>query len=782
MLQRRWLRLASAAVRAPRPGGGGLHAAPTGREAFRSPAFLPSSPALLSHAHSSKHQIKLCHEVNALLKQGKTRAALKVFDYLLVEQRFVPDTGTWNLLLLSCANDGRHHADMWTKFSAMRAHGLAPSPKAYHAMLLHRLRHHLAARKYGQDKVRASDKEREFQRLLVLFEAYIADGHALDHPTFEAIISQAVQLGRFEHFERLWARWGDSGLVRDVRAYNLGFQGLLMGRRPKFDQVAELLREMEVRGVQCDDDTYNMLLKEYVRAQKHALSDELYDHVVASTPCRFSVKTFTSLIAFSATNADSDRMLLWYDRLRSCGHTADIKTFTMLANGFAKLKQAHVFPLLLREMQEMGVKPDLQFFSRRVALLAELGEVKLIVSSFAEMRALGFNPGPGEFAHLIRAQAAQGLWQDLLAVVQSIERIEDFVPDTNLMCAMMAGLAELGQVDPLRYHCFQYAARQRLAIPTSQFETVIRACASKQARAPMLACFEHCFFSSHNHSLKGVLADTVVVSEHFLADHTALHRQSSPTPPITAFSPTASPPPIESILPERAPSLEVGSGSASPPEKDRPVASLLDPEPPAPRPFPSLQAKENAIRPSAALCNVMIRALIQTHPYGTFDASVDRLVWQMAALRVRLSLDTWQLLHTAYTVVGEGDKAAICTEHVQRVQGARALEKQLTERIRAQDAGVSSDASHLPKAGADSRDATTAAGSKDAIGEEGQRRRRKRVRLAKEAAAEPAEATEPEDPGARFVWTEHIPQVLFVNAVVAAGALLALSITDFGGT
>lgn len=78
-----------------------------------------------------------------------------MFDYLLVDQKFVPDTATWNLLLLQCAADARHHADMWTKFAAMRARGLAPSPKAYHAMLLHRLKHHLNARKHGGDKVRA---------------------------------------------------------------------------------------------------------------------------------------------------------------------------------------------------------------------------------------------------------------------------------------------------------------------------------------------------------------------------------------------------------------------------------------------------------------------------------------------------------------------------------------------------------------------------------------------------------------------------------------------------
>jgi hypothetical protein len=80
MIQRRWLRLASAAVCLPRgvPGGGFAQAAPAGREAFRSPSFLSSSPVLLFHAHSSKHQIKLCHQINALLKEGKTKAALKV--------------------------------------------------------------------------------------------------------------------------------------------------------------------------------------------------------------------------------------------------------------------------------------------------------------------------------------------------------------------------------------------------------------------------------------------------------------------------------------------------------------------------------------------------------------------------------------------------------------------------------------------------------------------------------------------------------------------------------
>jgi hypothetical protein len=198
--------------------------------------------------------------------------------------------------------------------------------------------------------------------------------------------------------------------------------------------------------------------------------------------------------------------------------------------------------------------------------------------------------------------------------------------------------------------------------------------------------------------------------------------------------------------------------------------STTSPESP-PRPFPSLSAKDNAIRPSAELCNILLRALITSHDHGRNDTSVDRLVWQMAALRVRWSLDTWQLLHTAYTVIGEGGKAAVCAEHIRRVRESRTLEKQLTERMHDRDAAAAGEerapeVKRVPRDGGGRRD--TAAGEAAVL---------QQAQAAAQAAAKAAA-----DKGTRFEWTKMIPQVLFVNAVVAVMAVTALSITNFGGT
>jgi hypothetical protein len=185
------------------------------------------------------------------------------------------------------------------------------------------------------------------------------------------------------------------------------------------------------------------------------------------------------------------------------------------------------------------------------------------------------------------------------------------------------------------------------------------------------------------------------------------------------------------------------------------------------RPFPSLSAKDNAIRPSAELCNILVRALITSHDHGRKDSGVDRLVWQMAALRVRWSLDTWQLLQTAYTVIGEGGKAAVCAEHIRRVQESSMLEKKLTERMREQDAAEAGEerVAHAKKGSPRDGRRDTAAGE-----------------AAVKAAQASAQAAAAAGQGKHFEWTKVIPQVLFVNAVVAVMAVAALSITNFGST
>lgn len=148
--------------------------------------------------------------------------------------------------------------------------------------------------------------------------------------------------------------------------------------------------------------------------------------------------------------------------MKEQGIKHNLKTYSMMINGFVKLKDwANAFAVF-EDMVNDGMKPDVILYNNIIAAFCGMGNMERAVQTVKEMQKLRHRPTTRTFMPIIHGYAKSGDMRKSLEVFDMMRRC-GCVPTVHTFNALINGLVEKRQV------CFK-----NLVLQTLFFGSVLR--------------------------------------------------------------------------------------------------------------------------------------------------------------------------------------------------------------------------------------------------------------------------------------------------------------------
>ncbi|CAJ1425404.1 unnamed protein product [Effrenium voratum] len=272
---------------------------------------------------SEKAEGDATQRVLRLAQSGRASEASAQLLEALAQGRLV-QAPAFEALLAALAAGGRaEEASEW--FQRMLACGIQPGVKACCALV---------------------DAQAEPRKAAATLRRLEADGYALDHFAYTAVVAAFAGRGQCEEAEA-WLVRLEERFSSDQAAYNALLKGLV--RRRNFTSAEDLLGRMATRQLRPNEISY------------------------------------TTILGGLAESGHAGQVAQWFDRMRAASLTPNAVTYNAIIGGLAKhkLEQAEEW---LQRMKNSSIEPEVQTYNRLLAGCAEHKDLPRAEAWFQEMR------------------------------------------------------------------------------------------------------------------------------------------------------------------------------------------------------------------------------------------------------------------------------------------------------------------------------------------------------------------------------------------------------------
>ncbi|KAH9294301.1 hypothetical protein KI387_040494, partial [Taxus chinensis] len=218
-----------------------------------------------------------------------------------------------------------------------------------------------------------------------------------------------------------------------------------------FDHVNRLLSEMSRAGVRPNFVTYNTIVGGFGKAGMFEEMENVLSHMLESHDCKPDVWTMNSTIGAFGNRGQIEKMEKWYENFHSIGIQPDATTFNTLINSYGmkpnritlcSLVSAyskggifHKITKIVRQMENSKIVPDTPFFNSVLDAYQRAGNMAEMEHVFQKMIDTGCQPDKITFATMNKAYLSEVQSSSMASASTSENEItnpfEGFAPSTS---------------------------------------------------------------------------------------------------------------------------------------------------------------------------------------------------------------------------------------------------------------------------------------------------------------------------------------------------------------
>ncbi|KAK6941077.1 Pentatricopeptide repeat [Dillenia turbinata] len=275
---------------------------------------------------------------------------------------------------------------------------------------------------------------------------------ALDR-SMEAVLDQCgIQLShdlvvdvleRFRHARKpaFWFfSWAATkpGFEHDSRTYNSMFA--ILGRTRQFETMVSMLDEMGEKGV-LNMETFIIAIRAFAASKERKKAVGLFE-LMKKHKFKIGVDTINCLLGRAKLGKEAQKL---FETLEG-RFTPNLQTYSVLLNGWCRLKNLLEAGTVWNEMIDNGFKPDIVAHNTMIEGLLKAKRRSDASKLFMVMKAKGPNPNVRTFTIMIRDLCKQGTMEQ--AVGYFYEMLDSGCkPDAAVYTSLMTGYGNLKRMD-----------------------------------------------------------------------------------------------------------------------------------------------------------------------------------------------------------------------------------------------------------------------------------------------------------------------------------------------
>ncbi|KAH0907923.1 hypothetical protein HID58_039750 [Brassica napus] len=336
-------------------------------------------------------------------------------------------------------------------FERMRARGITPTSRIY-TSLIH-------AYAVGRDMEEALSCVRKMKE----------EGIEMSLVTYSVIVGGFSKAGNAEAADQ----WFDEA-KKIHKSLNASIYGKIIYAHCQacnMERAEELVREMEEEGIDAPIAIYHTMMDGYTM-----VADEKKCLIVFK---RLKECGFTPTVVGKIPKA-----LEVSRTMKEQGIKHNLKTYSMMINGFVKLKDwANAFAVF-EDMVNDGMKPDVILYNNIIAAFCGMGNMERAVQTVKEMQKLRHRPTTRTFMPIIHGYAKSGDMRKSLEVFDMMRRC-GCVPTVHTFNALINGLVEKRQImqgyasvgdTGKAFEYFTRLQNEGLKVDIFTYEALLKAC------------------------------------------------------------------------------------------------------------------------------------------------------------------------------------------------------------------------------------------------------------------------------------------------------------------
>lgn len=245
-------------------------------------------------------------------------------------------------------------------------------------------------------------------------------------------------LERFRHARKpafrffCWAGM-KPGFAHNSRTYNSMMS--ILGKTRQFETMVSVLEEMGERGL-LTMETFMIAIKAFSAAKERKKAVGMFE-LMKKHKFKVGVETFNCLLdTLGRANLGKEAQAL-YEKLKG-RFTPNLQTYTILVNGWCRVKNLMEAGRLWNEMIDMGFKPDIVAYNVMLEGLLKNKKRSDAIKLFEVMKAKGPPPNVRSYTILIRDFCKQGKLEE--AVEYFDKMLESgYQPDAAIYTCLITG-------------------------------------------------------------------------------------------------------------------------------------------------------------------------------------------------------------------------------------------------------------------------------------------------------------------------------------------------------
>jgi len=360
--------------------------------------------------------------LNDRIRNRQWQCALQIFGLLREQQWYQPKTEIY-LKLLVMLGRCRQHEKAYILFQLMLEEGCDRTVEVYTALL--------AA--YGRSGV--LDKA-----FAILDEMKAIPRCQPNIFTYTIFIKSCVELGHFDHVDRLLAEMSSAGMRPNIVTYNTIVDGY--GK-------AGMLKEME----------------------------NILSYMFENHNCKPDVWTMNSTIRAFGNRGQIENMEKWYEKFYSIGLQPDVRTFNTIISSYGKQCLYEKMTTVMENMQKCYFSWTTVTFNTVIDAYGRVGEIEKMEYFYNLMISEGVKPNSITLCSLVSAYSKGGLFHKITKFVRQVEN-SDIVPDAPFFNSVIDAYQRAGNLMEME-KVFQQMKNRRCEPDEITFGTMIKAYSSE---------------------------------------------------------------------------------------------------------------------------------------------------------------------------------------------------------------------------------------------------------------------------------------------------------------
>ncbi|XP_030480643.2 pentatricopeptide repeat-containing protein At3g62470, mitochondrial [Cannabis sativa] len=253
-------------------------------------------------------------------------------------------------------------------------------------------------------------------------------------------------LERFKHARKpafrffCWAG-GKPGFAHDSRTYNSMMS--ILGKTRQFETLVSMLEEMGEKGL-LTMETFMIAIKAFASAKERKKAVGMFE-LMKKYKFKVGVNTINCLLDTLGRAKLGKEGQALFEKLKG-RFTPNLQTYTVLLNGWCRLKNLIEAGKLWNEMIDLGFKPDIVAHNVMLEGLLRSRKRSDAIKLFEVMKAKGPVPNMKSYTILIRELCKQGKMREAVAYFDDLIESGN-QPDTAVYTCLITGFGNLKNMD-----------------------------------------------------------------------------------------------------------------------------------------------------------------------------------------------------------------------------------------------------------------------------------------------------------------------------------------------